>query len=35
MVESDILGPLSPHQREELASLLELLIAGLDENPPD
>jgi DNA-binding MarR family transcriptional regulator len=35
MVESDILGPLSPHQREELASLLELLIAGLDENPAD
>ncbi len=30
MVESDILGPLSPRQREELASLLELLIAGLD-----
>ena len=30
MVESDILGPLSPQQREELASLLELLIAGLD-----
>ncbi|HYO17143.1 MAG TPA: MarR family transcriptional regulator [Dermatophilaceae bacterium] len=35
MVESDILGPLSPRQREELASLLELLIAGLDENPAD
>jgi DNA-binding MarR family transcriptional regulator len=35
MVESDILGPLSPHQREDLASLLELLIAGLDENPAD
>ena len=35
MVESDILGPLSPHQREDLAALLELLIAGLDENPAD
>jgi len=33
MVESDVLGPLSTHQREELASLLELLIAGLDETP--
>jgi len=30
MVESDILGPLSPHQREDLAALLELVIAGLD-----
>jgi DNA-binding MarR family transcriptional regulator len=31
MVESDVLGPLSRHQRDELASLLELLIKGLDE----
>ena len=31
MVESDVLGPLSRHQREDLASLLELLIRGLDE----
>jgi DNA-binding MarR family transcriptional regulator len=31
MVESDVLGPLSRHQREDLASLLELLIKGLDE----
>ena len=34
MVESDVLGPLSRNQREDLASLLELLIAGLDETPP-
>ena len=33
MVESDVLGPLSRNQREDLAALLELLIAGLDENP--
>jgi len=33
MVESDVLAPLSLHQREELASLLELLIAGLDKSP--
>ena len=33
MVESDVLGPLSKRQREDLASLLELLIAGLDETP--
>jgi DNA-binding MarR family transcriptional regulator len=33
MVESDVLGPLSLHQREELATLLELLIKGLDETP--
>jgi len=32
MVESDVLGPLSRDQREDLASLLELLIAGLDES---
>ncbi|MEP7035601.1 MAG: MarR family transcriptional regulator [Actinomycetota bacterium] len=32
MVESDVLGPLSQPQREDLASLLEVLIAGLDEN---
>jgi DNA-binding MarR family transcriptional regulator len=31
MVESDVLGPLSRSQREDLASLLEVLIAGLDE----
>jgi DNA-binding MarR family transcriptional regulator len=30
MVESDVLGPLSRHQREDLAALLELLIKGLD-----
>lgn len=34
MVESDVLGPLSRNQREDLASLLEVLIAGLDETPP-
>ena len=34
MVESDVLGPLSRSQREDLASLLEVLIAGLDETPP-
>ena len=33
MVESDVLGPLSRRQREDLASLLEVLIAGLDETP--
>jgi len=33
MVESDVLAPLSRHQREVLASLLELLIRGLDETP--
>ncbi|NMM22314.1 MAG: MarR family transcriptional regulator [Phycicoccus sp.] len=33
MVESDVLGPLSSRQRENLASLLEVLIAGLDEAP--
>ena len=33
MVESDVLGPLSRPQREDLASLLEVLIAGLDETP--
>jgi DNA-binding MarR family transcriptional regulator len=31
MVESDVLGPLSRHQRKDLAALLELLIKGLDE----
>jgi len=31
MVESDVLGPLSRHQRDDLAALLELLIKGLDE----
>jgi DNA-binding MarR family transcriptional regulator len=30
IVESDVLGPLSRHQREDLAALLELLIKGLD-----
>jgi len=33
MVESDVLGPLSRREREDLASLLEVLIAGLDETP--
>ena len=33
MVESDVLGPLSRGQREDLASLLEVLIASLDETP--
>jgi DNA-binding MarR family transcriptional regulator len=33
MVESDVLGPLSRRQREDLATLLEVLIAGLDETP--
>jgi DNA-binding MarR family transcriptional regulator len=33
MVESDVLGPLSRSQREDLALLLEVLIAGLDETP--
>lgn len=32
MVESDVLGPLSQRQREDLASLLEVVIAGLDES---
>ena len=31
IVESDVLWPLSRHQREDLASLLELLIKRLDE----
>jgi DNA-binding MarR family transcriptional regulator len=31
IVESDVLGPLSRGQREDLASLLEVLIANLDE----
>ncbi|HZW44510.1 MAG TPA: MarR family transcriptional regulator [Dermatophilaceae bacterium] len=35
MVESDVLGPLSPRQRENLASLLEVLITGLDESTQD
>lgn len=35
MVESDVLRPLSPRQRESLASLLEMLITGLDEAPQD
>lgn len=33
IVESDVLGPLSRKQREDLASLLEILIKGLDETP--
>ncbi len=33
MVESDILGPLSKRRRDDLAALLEVLIAGLDEAP--
>ena len=35
MVESDVLGPLARPQREDLASLLELLIKGLDEPAAD
>ncbi|MEP7016472.1 MAG: MarR family transcriptional regulator [Actinomycetota bacterium] len=35
MVESDVLGPLSRRQRDDLASLLEVLIAGLDESTQD
>jgi DNA-binding MarR family transcriptional regulator len=35
MVESDVLGPLSRPQRDDLASLLELLIKGLDEPATD
>ncbi|HEY5248804.1 MAG TPA: MarR family transcriptional regulator [Dermatophilaceae bacterium] len=35
IVESDVLGPLSHHQREDLAALLELLIKGLDEPTAD
>jgi DNA-binding MarR family transcriptional regulator len=35
LVESDVLGPLSREQRNELASLLELVIAGLDETDTD
>jgi len=31
MVESDVLGPLSRRQREDLGALLELLIKGLDQ----
>lgn len=31
IVESDVLAPLSQGQREELATLLEIVIAGLDE----
>lgn len=32
LVEQDVLAPLSKTQREELASLLEVLIANLDDN---
>jgi DNA-binding MarR family transcriptional regulator len=32
MVESDVLSPLTASQREELASLLEQVIAGLDDH---
>lgn len=32
MVESDVLEPLSRHQREDLGALLELLIEGLDDS---
>lgn len=31
LVESDVLGPLSRDQRQELAALLEMIIAGLDD----
>lgn len=34
MVESDILRPLSAAQRESLAIILEVLIAGLDDSVP-
>ena len=34
MVETDVLGRLTTDQREELASLLEIVIAGLDEEAP-
>ena len=34
LVESDVLAPLTHAQREELASLLEVVIAGLDEVSP-
>ena len=32
MVESDVLSPLTTAEREQLASLLEQVIAGLDEH---
>ena len=35
IVEADVLGPLSLGQREELAALLELVIAGLDDAEAD
>lgn len=35
LVESDVLGPLSRDQRDELAGLLELVIAGLDDAEAD
>ena len=34
MVETDVLGRLTTDQRQELASLLEIVIAGLDEEAP-
>jgi len=34
LVESDVLAPLTHAQREQLASLLEVVIAGLDEVAP-
>lgn len=34
LVESDVLAPLTHAQREQLASLLEVVIAGLDEVSP-
>ena len=34
IVETDVLGRLTTDQREELASLLEIVIAGLDEEAP-
>jgi len=34
LVESDVLGPLTRSQREQLASLLEVVIAGLDDVGP-
>ena len=34
MVETDVLGRLTTDQRQDLASLLEIVIAGLDEEAP-
>jgi DNA-binding MarR family transcriptional regulator len=34
MVEADILRPLSPEEREQLAQLLDVVIDGLDAVDP-